>query len=69
MHALHEVCSHAGGPLAEGELKGDTIICPWHSSTFRLQDGAVVHGPAGTRQAAYRARINGDQVEVQGPIS
>ena len=67
VHALHEVCSHAGGPLAEGELKGDTITCPWHFSTFRLQDGGVVHGPAGTRQAAYRARINGDQVEVQGP--
>jgi nitrite reductase/ring-hydroxylating ferredoxin subunit len=69
VHALHEVCSHAGGPLSEGELKGDTITCPWHFSTFRLEDGAVVHGPAGTRQAAYRARISGDQVEVQGPIS
>jgi nitrite reductase/ring-hydroxylating ferredoxin subunit/uncharacterized membrane protein len=69
VHALHEVCSHAGGPLAEGELKGDTITCPWHFSTIRLRDGAVLHGPAGTRQAAYRARINGDQVEVQGPRS
>ena len=68
VHALRETCSHAGGPLAEGELNDDTITCPWHFSTFRLRDGAVVHGPAGTRQAAYRARITGDQVEVQGPI-
>ena len=67
VHALRETCSHAGGPLSEGELKGDTITCPWHFSTFRLSDGAVVHGPAGTRQPAYRARVNGDQVEIQGP--
>jgi nitrite reductase/ring-hydroxylating ferredoxin subunit len=66
--ALKETCSHAGGPLAEGTIDGYNIVCPWHASTFRLSDGAVRHGPAATRQVAYRARINGDQVEVQGPI-
>ncbi|MCA1571476.1 MAG: Rieske 2Fe-2S domain-containing protein [Chloroflexi bacterium] len=67
VHALKETCSHAGGPLSEGELTEDTISCPWHASTFRLADGSVVHGPAGSRQVSYRARINGDQVELQGP--
>ena len=67
VHALKETCSHAGGPLSEGELKGDTITCPWHFSTFRLADGSVVHGPASSRQVSYRARINGGQVELQGP--
>ena len=67
VHALKETCSHAGGPLSEGEIRGDTIICPWHGSTFRLADGSVVHGPASSRQVSYRARINGDQVELQGP--
>jgi nitrite reductase/ring-hydroxylating ferredoxin subunit len=66
--ALKETCSHAGGPLAQGTLEGYTIVCPWHASAFRLSDGAVRHGPAATRQIAYRARISGDQVEVQGPI-
>ena len=66
--ALKETCSHAGGPLAQGTLDGYNIVCPWHSSAFRLSDGAVRHGPAATRQVAYRARISGDQVEVQGPI-
>jgi nitrite reductase/ring-hydroxylating ferredoxin subunit len=66
--ALKETCSHAGGPLAQGMLDGNTIVCPWHASAFRLSDGAVRHGPAATRQVAYRARISGDQVEVEGPI-
>ncbi len=68
VHALKETCSHAGGPLSEGRLTGDGIQCPWHFSVFRLADGSVRHGPAATRQVAYAARINADQVEVQGPI-
>jgi nitrite reductase/ring-hydroxylating ferredoxin subunit/uncharacterized membrane protein len=68
VYALKETCSHAGGPLSEGELRGDTIVCPWHASAFRLSDGAVRHGPATARQVTYRARINEGQVEVQGPI-
>jgi nitrite reductase/ring-hydroxylating ferredoxin subunit/uncharacterized membrane protein len=68
VHALKETCSHAGGPLSEGELEGDAIVCPWHASHFRLADGQVLDGPAGTRQVRYAARINAGQVEVQGPV-
>ena len=69
VYALKETCSHAGGPLSEGKLRGDNIECPWHFSQFRLSDGAVRHGPATSRQVAYRARINADQVEIQGPMA
>ena len=68
VNALRETCSHAGGPLSQGEVRGDVLICPWHYSNFRLADGAVRHGPSTHRQPAYRARINEGQVEVQGPI-
>ena len=59
--ALKETCSHAGGPLSQGTLDGDTIVCPWHASAFRLSDGAVRHGPAATARsptghASARAR-------------
>ncbi|MGZ8512581.1 MAG: Rieske 2Fe-2S domain-containing protein [Candidatus Limnocylindria bacterium] len=67
VHALKETCSHAGGPLSEGALEGDRITCPWHGSVFRITDGAVVHGPAASRQPSYRARIADGQVELQGP--
>jgi nitrite reductase/ring-hydroxylating ferredoxin subunit/uncharacterized membrane protein len=68
VHALKETCSHAGGPLSEGQLKGDTITCPWHQSVFNITDGRVVHGPATSRQVAYAARVNAGQIEVQGPL-
>jgi nitrite reductase/ring-hydroxylating ferredoxin subunit/uncharacterized membrane protein len=67
VYALKETCSHVGGPLSKGKLEGDAVVCPWHYSTFRLRDGAVLHGPAHTRQPVYAARVAGDQVEVQGP--
>jgi nitrite reductase/ring-hydroxylating ferredoxin subunit/uncharacterized membrane protein len=67
VHALKESCAHLGGPLSQGELRGDTITCPWHASVLRLSDGSNVHGPATSRQVSYRARISNGQVELQGP--
>jgi nitrite reductase/ring-hydroxylating ferredoxin subunit len=67
VHALKDTCAHAGGPLSQGRLEGDTITCPLHDSVFRLTDGRVVHGPATSRQVSYRARISDGQVELQGP--
>ena len=67
VHALKETCAHLGGPLSQGALDGDRITCPWHFSTFNITDGAVIHGPASSRQVRYRARVNDGQVEIQGP--
>src|SRR6185312_8848141 len=46
LFALAETCSHFNGPLSEGKLVGDSIVCPWHTSRFALQDGRVLDGPA-----------------------
>ena len=54
--ALHDVCAHAGGPLSEGKLVGDTIECPWHGSRYRLANGDVVSGPSVYDQPAYEVR-------------
>ncbi len=62
--AMNEVCSHAGGPLSEGRLEGDTIVCPWHGSQYRLEDGTVVHGPSPYAQPHYEVRVRDGQIEV-----
>ena len=33
------VCNHAGGPLGEGRLDGDYIVCPWHNWKFHCRTG------------------------------
>lgn len=65
--AIGARCTHAGGPLDEGEVDkaACTVTCPWHQSEFRLDDGTVVHGPATVPQPAYDVRVEGTKVEVR----
>jgi nitrite reductase/ring-hydroxylating ferredoxin subunit len=56
VNALHAVCAHAGGPLAEGTVVDGCIECPWHASRFRLADGRLRQGPALYDQPAYEIR-------------
>lgn len=65
LHAIGAVCSHAGGPLDEGKLDGETVTCPWHYSKFRFGDGHVVGGPATFDQPALVVRERGGVVEVR----
>src|SRR5688572_3916316 len=32
-------CNHAGGPLGDGALDGDYIVCPWHHWKFHRATG------------------------------
>lgn len=63
--ALADRCSHLGGPLHEGERVGNCVRCPWHASTFRLDDGRVVSGPATAPQPAYKVRTSDGRIEVR----
>src|SRR3984893_6319751 len=63
--AISETCSHAGGPLSEGELDGDIVQCPWHGSRFDICTGLVKGGPATISQVRYETRIQNGQIEVR----
>lgn len=63
--ALSDRCTHAGGPLHEGTIEGDRIICPWHASAFHLRDGTVARGPATAPQPSYETRVRDGQIEVR----
>jgi nitrite reductase/ring-hydroxylating ferredoxin subunit/uncharacterized membrane protein len=66
VHAIHAVCSHAGGPLEDGEIVDDVCVqCPWHQSVFDLRDGHVVHAPSTYGQPRYETRVRNGQIEVR----
>jgi nitrite reductase/ring-hydroxylating ferredoxin subunit/uncharacterized membrane protein len=67
IRAIAETCSHLSGPLAEGRLDGNTIQCPWHGSTFCIDDGSVVRGPATHPQPVYEARVRDGGIEIRQP--
>jgi nitrite reductase/ring-hydroxylating ferredoxin subunit/uncharacterized membrane protein len=56
IHALHDQCAHAGGPLSEGTIVDGCIECPWHGSRFQLADGFRRRGPTVYDQPAYEVR-------------
>jgi len=65
LFAMAETCSHFSGPLSEGELEGDSIVCPYHSSRFALEDGRVLDGPAVHPQPCLEVRVRNGQIEVR----
>lgn len=62
--ALAGRCTHRGGPLSDGELQDNCIVCPWHGSTFAL-DGSVVTGPATRPQVRYEVRVAEGRVQAR----
>jgi nitrite reductase/ring-hydroxylating ferredoxin subunit len=65
LYALLERCAHQGGPLHEGRLEDGCIVCPWHSSRYRLSDGAALSGPTAHPQPALQVRVRDGKVEVR----
>ncbi len=70
-HVLADRCAHLGGPLHQGRvIVADDIcvVCPWHGSTFKVDDGSVTHGPATARQPAFETRVTDDGMLQVRPI-
>ena len=65
MHALEDRCAHRGGSLADGELKGECVVCPLHASEFRLEDGSVERGPSAYPQPVLDVRVTDGRIEVR----
>jgi len=56
IHALHDQCAHAGGPLSGGKIVDGCVECPWHQSRYELATGHRRRGPTVYDQPAYEVR-------------
>ena len=74
-YATDDNCAHEGGPLSDGFIEGKTVTCPWHGATFHILSGKTLEPPAGEKMsppvdrgiACYRARITGEELEIEIP--
>jgi len=62
-HAIDNLCLHRGGPLAEGEIDGTLVTCPWHGWQYDVTTGKnVLEDDEGV--ARYEVKVEGSDVLV-----
>ena len=55
LRAVSAICPHAGGPLADGQIDDQVVICPLHLHVFELDTGCSRTGQPGlTRYAVHQ---------------
>ena len=59
-YAIGSICTHEGGPLADGTLEGYEVECPWHGSKFDVRTGEVTNPPASEPEPAYEVKVDGN---------
>ncbi len=67
VHAYPAHCPHAGGPLAEGLLSGDRLMCPWHHACFAAHTGDLLEPPAQDALTRFDVVTQGDDLYVNLP--
>jgi len=63
-YAIGNVCTHVGGPLAEGTLEGYEIECPWHGSKFDVRSGEPTRPPAKRPEPTYEIKVEGNNLLI-----
>jgi len=62
--AVSNTCNHVGGPLGDGRLDGDYLVCPWHQWKFHRCTGLGEPGFEEDRVPAYPVKVEGGRVLV-----
>jgi ferredoxin-NADP reductase/nitrite reductase/ring-hydroxylating ferredoxin subunit len=64
-YAIGNVCTHEGGPLADGSLEGYEVECPWHQSKFDVRTGEVRGPPASESEPTYEIKVVGNSILIK----
>jgi nitrite reductase (NADH) small subunit len=66
--ATDNQCPHKGGPLCDGIVTGDSVVCPLHAWKVRLDTGDVERPAAQTLcVVTYATRVESGVVMVELP--
>lgn len=64
VYAIDDVCTHDGGPLADGKLCGFEIECDRHGARFDIRTGSALTMPAVENVRAHHVKVDGDTIYV-----
>jgi nitrite reductase/ring-hydroxylating ferredoxin subunit/multimeric flavodoxin WrbA len=63
--AIGGSCNHVGGPLGQGRLDGDYVVCPWHNWKFHRSTGKGEPGFEDDCVPAYEVRVRDGRLYVR----
>jgi len=63
IYAFGDVCTHDDGPLAEGTIDNQCVVCPRHGARFNLVTGKASF-PAVSPIPIYETKIEGDEIRI-----
>lgn len=58
-------CPHVDGPLGQGRIHGNTIICPWHFFRFDLTTGRPVGTESIMEVRRYVVSVADDEIRIK----
>lgn len=61
---ISAVCNHVGGPLGEGKLDGDYVVCPWHFWKFHHKTGEGEPGYEDDKVPSYKFKIEDEHLFI-----
>jgi nitrite reductase (NADH) small subunit len=62
--ALDNWCPHRRGPLGQGTVEGEAVLCPWHAWAFNTKTG-IADPPERVKVDVFQLKIAGDDVLVE----
>jgi len=62
--AVDNFCNHVGGPLGQGRLDGEYIVCPWHNWQFHRKTGVGQPGFEEDQVPQYDLKIENDNLLI-----
>jgi len=63
--AVDNACPHRGGPLCDGIVSGDTVVCPLHGWKISLETGGVLKPDICVRVETYPVTVDDGVISVQ----
>lgn len=67
LFAIADLCTHDGGPLADGEVCDHEIECPRHGARFDVRTGRVTRLPATSSIPTYPVKVTDGIIYVEEP--
>lgn len=61
LHVLDNLCPHRQGPLGQGWIEGQAVLCPWHAWAFDCRTG-IAQEPESATVKVFLTRIENGAV-------